>query len=149
MGRGAYYSPILIGFALALLSKDAYAAVLPAEPPWRFWLLASLIALATGCVCQLAMVGSQGAFAQVLPGPGGRSIRGGGAVLGGWLLLLTIALGGATALLAAQPEMTRGVIWLGVGITAAAAIATSITYVWCWPVAQRDFDARGSASRHE
>jgi len=83
------------------------------------------------------MVGAQGAFAQVLPVPGGKSIRGGTAALGGWMLIGWFALSNVTVVLAFG------------GMTAAAYVVGAIalgvlgvvlgTYIWGLPAAVADF----------
>lgn len=137
MGRWTYYSPLLLGFVVALLAEDLYEPILPPTPAWQHWLGAALLSLACGVYLQLALIGSQGAFAQVLPLPGGRSVRGAGAVGGGWLLLAALALTFVCGLLlweSVQPAAT--IAGAAAGVAGAVVI---LIYVWCWPTAQRDF----------
>ena len=137
MGPLAYYSPLAIGTVLAALLLATYRQHLPVMPGWQLALLAVAICAGAGLACQLLMVAAQGAFAQVLPAPGGRSIRGGGAVLAGWLLLIGLLFGFAAALLVAQGMILPADI--AGAISLACLIATAITYIWCWPAAVRDF----------
>ena len=95
------------------------------------------IALGAGLVCQLVLLGTQGAFAQVLPVPGGRSIRGPAAVFTGAALLFALGCGGAAAVLGLeQVGLFASLLTVVSGLLALTAIAT---YVWCWPAALRDF----------
>ncbi len=137
VGRWTYYSPALLGTAVAALLCASYNEYLPALVDWQYGMLIVGICLATGLGCQLLMVAAQGAFAQVLPVPGGRSIRGGGAMLSGWLLLIGTALGFAAILLALE-EFERAA-WIAGGIGLAALAAAIVGYVWNWPTAQVDF----------
>jgi hypothetical protein len=88
------------------------------------------------------LIGVQGAFAQVLPVPAGRSIRGRGAVTGGLLIITCVALGAVAGLLQSE-ELARAALVVGV-LSLAAGGAAAITYVWCWPIAVRDFGKRGA-----
>lgn len=137
MGRWTYYSPSLLGAALAALLLVTYDEYLPVAGGWRYWLIIVGGCVGGGLVCQLAMVAAQGAFAQVLPAPGGRSIRGGGAVLAGWLLLLALLLILAGGLLALEEVTPAALVVGGAGVL--ALIAAGLTYAWCWPTAVRDF----------
>lgn len=137
MGALTYYSPLGIGAVLAALLLVTYRQHLPALPGWQLALLAVAICAAAGLACQLLMVAAQGAFAQVLPAPKGRSIRGRGAVVAGWLLLIGVLLGFATALLLAQAMSLPADIAGGMSLL--CLIAAAITYIWCWPTAVRDF----------
>ncbi len=138
MSRMTYFSPAMIGAAFAAMMLATYWERLPIMNPWLFWLLMVGGCVLAGAMCQLAMVGAQGAFAQVLPMPGGRSIRGGGAVLAGWLLLLSLVLNLAALMLGLESGLGRPTI-----VAAAAgqvlAVAALATYLWCWPTATRDF----------
>ena len=138
MGRWSYYSAILLGTAFAYLARDLYDATIPPEPTWKYWTLVSLAAVGFGLACQLAMIGAQGAFAQVLPVPGGRSVRGGGAVGGGWLILLWFGLSCAGGLL--YWESAGVTAWVALGAGQAALIVAAMVYIWAWPAAIRDFD---------
>ncbi len=138
MGRWTYYSPILIGIIFALLARELLDRAVPREPAWYYWLIVSGAALLFGLQCQILMIGAQGVSAQVLPVPGGRSIRGRAAVGTGWLLLAWFAFVLVGTVLT----------WEGAGLVATIALCLSllallsavITYIWCWPTALRDFD---------
>jgi hypothetical protein len=137
MGRWAYYSPLFVGIMLVVLVNDALRTALPTLAAGWQWLIVAGAALAVGIQCQVLMVGVQGAFAQVLPVPRGRSIRGPGAVIGGWLLVLWVGLAGAAALLQYGGV---GPAALVVGVAALAALlAAGLVYVWSLPAAMADF----------
>jgi hypothetical protein len=145
MGRWSYYSPILLGVALALsLALSLHGSIegyFPALPGWARWPFFVGIALGVGLLCQLVLIGLQGAFAQVLPVPIGRSIRGGGAVLAGVLLLLAVGLGLAAGLLLLEQVGGSALVLAAfAGLAAAAAV---VTYVWNLPAAGRDFGQEG------
>ena len=73
----------------------------------------------------------------MLPVPWGRSIRGGGAVLAGSLLLVWFALGLVCALLRAEGLGTAALV---VGALALASLVGAVmVYVWHLPAAVRDF----------
>ncbi len=137
MGRFTYYSPFGLGFALILILhgwvRESSPAVLAAWP----WLFVGLVAIGVGLLCQLVMIGVQGAFAQVLPAPGGRSIRGGAARLAGGLLIGC----GAAALIGAllRSEGLGVASWVLLGLSAAQAAGAILIYIWSWPTALRDF----------
>jgi hypothetical protein len=158
MSRFTYYSPLWAG---ALLAALAVAALVDSPPgplrsPFSGWpRIMDLAArcLAFGLLCQLVMLGCQGAFAQVLPVPGGRSIRGRGAVTAGGLLLAAIVSAVAayqiatTELADLGPVLTGNaarsgpMAWVAAGIGAASLLGAAISYVWCLPAAIRDFDS--------
>jgi hypothetical protein len=142
MGFWTYYSPLGIGVVLALVLHEAIWAHAPAMPAWGRWPFVAGVAVGVGLLCQLMLIGVQGAFAQVLPVPVGRSIRGPGAMLGGWLIIVAIVLGAAGGLLRSEELHRAGLVIVVLGLLAAAGAL--ITYVWCWPTAVRDFgkDAR-------
>ena len=77
-------------------------------------------------------------FAQVLPVPVGKSIRGRGAVITGCLILAASVVSGASCLIA-MDEVTRAAIVIGV-IGAALVLCALGAYIWCPPAAARDFD---------
>lgn len=137
MGRWTYYSPIALGALLVLVMNDSLRAALPTLEPWVRWLVVAGVALVVGLQSQVLMIGAQGAFAQVLPVPWGKSIRGGGAVTAGWLLILWVALSGVTVLLATE-AVTRAALVLGIASVAALAVAL-VVYVWNIPAAVPDF----------
>ncbi len=127
-----YYSPLCIGAViwLGILVSQGHSV-------FRNPLLLSSL-LAAGLACQLLMIGVQGAFAQVLPVPFGKSIRGRGAVVTGSLILAASVASSASWLIA-MDEVTRDAIVIGV-IAAALALSALGAYIWCLPAAARDFD---------
>ena len=135
MGRWTYYAPLWLG---TLLAAGLYAANLAQLTPWPVWVHVVAVVVGAplvGLGLQLGLIGAQGAFAQVLPVPWGRSIRGGGAVLAG--SLLWFALGLICALLRSEG---LGIAALVVGALALASlVAAVVVYVWHVPAAVRDF----------
>lgn len=132
---------MLGGFALAALMHDTIWASSPIKLNENLhWVVVFLVGLSWAIAFQLLMVGSQGLFAQVLPVPGGRSIRGGMAVLGGALIWLFVLSTSIARLLAGEQlkwvPTAMGVVGL------LAAIGAVICYVWGWPTAVRDFADR-------
>lgn len=143
MGRWTYYSPLLLGFVFILLLNDSLREqqwMLPLTP-LRQWLAVLGLAVGFGLLVQLVMVGAQGAFAQVLPVPGGRSFRGRPAVLGGASLVAAVAATIVAAFL--YNEGLRSAAWtLGV-VAAVAYLLVCLVYFWSMPIAVHDFGARG------
>ena len=137
MGRWAYYSPFFIGGILAALLLSTYREFLPTEAPWQFWGLLLLVACGAGLACQLLMLGAQGAFAQVLPATGGRSVRGSGAMLAGWLLMGGEVLAIVAALLAVEGVRVAAIVFGALALLTLLGAVT--TYAWMWPTAVRDF----------
>lgn len=135
MTRLTYYAPFWIGVAIGVgvLLADGYENI----PSPRVPIIAGQ-ALLAGLAVQLTMLGLQGAFAQVLPVPVGRSIRGKGAVITGVLIMLS-GLGGVAARLIAVDEVTRGTIVVGIASGVCFACAIGV-YIWCLPAAVRDFE---------
>ncbi len=137
MGRWTYYSPLLLGTIIAAILLATYREFLA----WQgamLWIGGICVAGLAGLACQLLMLGVQGAFAQVLPAPSGRSIRGRGAVLTGGLILLALALGLVTAALHAEPGLT-GWYWTAAALSVASLLAAIGAYAWNMPTAVRDF----------
>ncbi|MBL8880683.1 MAG: hypothetical protein JNG88_16340 [Phycisphaerales bacterium] len=133
MNAWTYYSPMWGG---ALAAGVVYYNILGTVPPgWRVlgWLACLVVAL----ICQMLMIGAQGAFGQVLPVIGGKSIRGSGAILCGTLLLAGtgLALVGLVLTYEAVTLGGRAVFILG-GASLTAALAA---YFWNIPAAVRDF----------
>ncbi len=128
----AYYSPFWIGALIWLSILVAQGHSVFTDP----LLLGSV--LAAGLACQLVMIGVQGAFAQVLPVPVGKSIRGRGAVITG-SLILAASVASAASCVIAMDEVTRAAVVIGV-IGAALVLCASGAYVWCLPTAASDFD---------
>lgn len=133
MNAWTYYSPLWGG---ALAAGVVYYNILETIPPaWRSvgWAGCLVVAL----ICQLLMIGAQGAFGQVLPVIGGRSIRGGGAMLCGSLILAGTALLVIGALLTYETVTFGGRFVLAAG--GAALLAALGAYFWNVPAAVRDF----------
>jgi hypothetical protein len=137
MGRWTYYSPLGLGVLLVLLLNDSLRASVPTYAPAVQWLIVAAYALGAALAAQVLMIGAQGAFAQVLPVPRGRSIRGGAAVSAGWLFIAWVVLGLTTALLYSE-EIGTAALVLGVCDLAALAGALGI-YFWNIPAALPDF----------
>lgn len=140
MGRWTYYAPLWLGTLLTAAFYLANIGKMPPRPVATHALIVAVGAPLLGIILQLATVGLQGAFAQVLPVPWGRSIRGRAAVIGGTLLLSTIVLG----VLAVFFRFNGlGVVAMIVGsVGAASLIGAAWTYFWSIPAAVRDFDER-------
>lgn len=138
MSVWTYYSPIGVGFLLVLILHETVGGYAPVEwPLWTRWPFVIVIGILSGLLCELLLIGVQGAFAQVLPVPVGRSIRGRGAVLGGALIIAAVALAAIAGLLKIQDMLApAGVTTV---LCALAAVGAVITYFWSWPVAVRDF----------
>ena len=137
MGRWTYYSPLWLGALLVFALNDALRQALPPLEPWAHWLIVVVVAVVVGVQCQVLMVGAQGAFAQVLPVPIGRSIRGRAAVIGGWLLIAWVTLACATVLLGYE-EVTLAARVLG-GMSVASLAGAIVVYVWNIPAVVADF----------
>jgi hypothetical protein len=136
MGRWTYYSPLVLGTLLVVAMNESLRAMLT-MPDWAEWLVVVGIAVAVGVQCQILMIGAQGAFAQVLPVPVGKSIRGGAAALAGWLLIVWVVLSAVTVLLGFEAVTQAAVV---VGIASLAALASMVVvYVWSLPAAVADF----------
>jgi len=138
MGRFTYYSPLWLGLLLTLALNSLVREAAPPQSETRFWLLVTAIGVGVGLVCQLGLIGAQGAFGQVLPVPRGRSLRGRPASVSGWLLLLAIALGASAGLLWIEKglQAVRVIIAVLAGLALAAAL---IVYAWNLPAAVSDF----------
>lgn len=137
MGRMTYYAPLLIGFLFGAATANLAFPELDAASRWWFWTGVVLMGLQVGVVCQTAMIGAQGVWAQVLPVPGGRSIRGQIAVFSGTCLLASMVTGVASGLLLLEDMTTPALI---VGVLHWALLLTAIGgYIWGWPLARRDF----------
>jgi hypothetical protein len=138
MGRWTYYSPLLLGTVLSFILFLTYRELLPPLPAWLLWLSGCVGALLAGLCCQLVLIGSQGAFAQVLPVPSGRSIRGRGAVVTGVLALAGLGLGAVAGLLRAE-EGLQFWSFLAGALSLASLLAAMAAYIWSLPAAVRDF----------
>lgn len=137
MGRATYYSPFMLGVAVTLSLHSVIRGGMP--PDWGDWSWVALggVSLGVGTLCQLLMIGAQGLFAQVIPVPAGRSIRGPGAKACGAAVLLCGVLAAATALLRSEQMSTP--MWVALGLSVASGAVALLTYIWCWPTAVRDF----------
>ena len=138
MGRWTYYSPLWLGALLVLLMNESVRAQLPKAEPWVQWLAVAGLAVVFALQCQVLMIGAQGAFAQVLPVPGGKSIRGRAAVVTGGLLIAWFGLVGVTVLLGYE-EVTTAATVLGV-LSLASLGGAIVVYVWSLPIAVADFE---------
>ncbi len=137
MGPWTYYSPLWLGMLLAFVSHDTIRQRLTEPDAWTAWAVVAGVGAVLGLAGQVLLIGVQGVFAQVLPVPGGRSIRGRGAVGGGFLLIVFVAFTGVAALLWSEELAMASWILAGIGLLAGAGAV--LTYIWCWPVAVRDF----------
>jgi hypothetical protein len=149
MGFWSYYAPLWGGFLLVLALNDTVRAAVRETPPWNSpvgaWTVVILLGLALGINFQLLFVGAQGAFAQVLPVPWGKSVRGRPAVVGGWLLMLAMGLGLITAALLWEAVTVAGSV---VGMVGGAALALfAVVYVWSLPAAVADFGRERPTAR--
>jgi len=140
MGFWTYYSPLGLGLLLTLVLHEAVWAHAPLLPMWAYWPFVVVVGVGVGLLCQLMLIGVQGAFAQVLPVPVGRSIRGRGAVVGGGLIIACVVLAAVAGLLRLE-ELGRAALTIGL-LSLASAVGAGISYIWCWPTAVRDFDKR-------
>ena len=139
MGPWSYYSPLWLAALIVLALNDFIRGAL-LRPEWQEWLILAGVAAAAAVQAQLAMFGAQGVFAQVLPVPIGKSIRGGPAVLSGALLLGWVLLSCAAILLGYEEV---GLPARMVGVAALAALAGAlVVYIWALPTAVADFRAR-------
>lgn len=130
-----YFSPLWLGTLIAAAVLSAFYRDLPSTT--RMWLAAAGCP-GVGLLWQLALIGAQGAFAQVLPVPIGRSIRGRSAVVAGALILVAATGAVGTALVGYEQFDIVGKILAGV--SAAALVGAAGTYAWSIPAAVRDFD---------
>ncbi len=137
MGPWAFYSPLFFGALLVLAMNEPIRGLMPRLPPATQWTVIAGVAVLAALQSQILMLGAQGAFAQVLPVPIGRSLRGRPAVVAGWLLILWVVLSATTALLAVE-QVTTAAYVTGVIAIAALAVAAGI-WIWGWPTAVADF----------
>ncbi|MBP7746843.1 MAG: hypothetical protein KA383_12000 [Phycisphaerae bacterium] len=136
MGRATYYSPLWLG-ALLVLALNEPLRVGLTLPDATEWLIVAALAIAAGLQSQVLLVGAQGAFAQVLPVPWGRSVRGRSAALAGWLLIAWVWLSVVTVMLGFE-TVTQAALVVGV-LSLAALAGALIVYIWNIPAAVRDF----------
>jgi hypothetical protein len=128
---------MVLGALLVLALNESIRAPYASREPWVQWTLVGVVAVLFGLQCQILMIGAQGAFAQVLPVPGGRSIRGRAAVLGGWLLIVWFAAASISVVLW-MSGMFAATLVLQI-IAVAALLAAIATYIWSLPAAMADF----------
>ena len=142
MGPWTYYSPFLAGLVLPFGVHQLFFDSLAFQglEPWQKWLQLGGYALVLGITLQLMMIGCQGAFAQVLPVPVGKSVRGRSAVVAGAGLVIGTLAGLAAYYIWAQGSPQIAMI--AGGVAAGGAVIAAIAYVWAWPMAVRDFAAR-------
>lgn len=138
MGRMTYYAPLWLGTIIGIILMWGSHELHGGGEPMSHKLKAAVNGFLIGCVCQTIMIGLQGVFAQVLPVPGGRSIRGQTAAVSGTMLLASVALGLVAGLLAYEKVQT-GALFVG-GAAGAALLAALVAYLWGLPLAQRDFE---------
>ena len=135
MGPWTYYSPLWVGAGFVVLLNDALRRLVPLWPAWGQWLLVAAAAVGTGVLCQLVLIGAQGAFAQVLPAPGGRSVRGRTAAVTGWLILAWCAGQAFLGLTLISGDLRA---YAG-AISGALLVAAAVSYLWSLPEAVEDF----------
>jgi hypothetical protein len=142
MSAWSYYSPFWLGTLIAALVMALGWNSLWELPGWQVTLILGGVSLAFGVLCQIEMFAVQGAFGQVLPVPGGRTIRGRAAVFAG--VFLFCAVKGALICAFFVSEGVRGQAMLA-GVTAGGLLLAFLgLYAWSLPAAVRDFaDDRG------
>lgn len=145
MGPWTYYSPLWLGTIIAGVVGYNALDQLPPMAAWLLWLVFVVGCVLVGVQCQLVMIGAQGVFAQVLPVPRGRSIRGRGAIAGGGFLLGWVAFGVVSGVLLLEELRVVPLVLAGVSLVCLAGAV--VTYAWCWPFAVRDFDKRAMQSQ--
>lgn len=141
MNQFTYWSPLVFGTLLFALFASANLQDGPA------WLIASsrgaqaawisVGALLAGLHAQIVMFGCQGFFAQCLPVPIGKTIRGSGASAAGLLMLLYFV--GALAWTLVGPVLEGLLFVVATGVPIALAAAAMTAYLWSLPTAVRDF----------
>ncbi len=136
MNAWTYYSPLWLGVLLILALNDSIRASMTYSDTQE-WLIVAACAVSAGILCQGLLIGAQGAFAQVLPVPIGRSLRGGAAMAIGWLLIIAIVLAAATTLLAYETVGVPAKVCGAAG--GAALLAGAVIYLWNIPTAVADF----------
>jgi hypothetical protein len=142
--RAGYYSPLWIGALIAAVMLWQNPLLVNRFPtPGAYWGAYIVCCVVGGLISQLIMLGSQGAFAQVLPVPGGRSLRGKSATVSGVSLLAAVGLLGAAGFFYVERSTGMATVapWFAVG--GAAALVVSVTaYFWGLPTAVADFGGR-------
>lgn len=137
MGRWTYYAPLWLGILVILSLNDAIRGAMSTLEPWQQWAIVFGGAVAGGLHCQVLMIGSQGAFAQVLPVPGGKSIRGTPAAAAGWLLIGWFVLGIATLLLLLEAISAAAIV--AAALSGTVLLSAGAIYAWNLPAAVADF----------
>ncbi|MBU0638118.1 MAG: hypothetical protein KKB50_04575 [Planctomycetes bacterium] len=140
MGPWTYFAPFWLGTLVAAALYGSSYEQLPPLSKAGYVLAGGLGCPVLGVICQVVMVATQGAFAQVLPVPWGRTIRGGGAVFTGALLLVGVLLGVVAGLLWMEELFTATMVIGVIGVLAVAAAV--LGYIWNIPAAVRDFGVR-------
>jgi len=144
MGRAAYYSPMVLGVLLVLGLNRAVLEdprVAPLSEGAR-WAMLGVVCVLAGLLCQLLMIGAQGLFAQVLPVPGGRSVRGRPAKAAGSLIIVAASCAFAGAVF--ESEGWGPMAWGAWGLCLLSGVGALLIYIWSWPMAERDFCDRPS-----
>lgn len=142
MGPWTYYLPFIVGLLLPFGLHQAFFASprMVGLEVWQQWSLLGLSGLGLAVTFQALMIGAQGAFAQVLPVPFGKSVRGRSAVVAGGGLIATVLVGLVALFLYDQGSSGPGLI--AAVVTGVAALISLTAYVWSWPMAVRDFASR-------
>lgn len=144
MSRWGYYSPLWIGFVVGLILLKSMIAQGPEEESLVYWSKLLGGAVIAAFVTQLGMLGAQGAFAQVMPATGGRSIRGRVAVVSGVCILAAIVSAAVSGFLFAD-STTEGTNLAGVVVACLAGallVAAGVSYFWGMPAAVDDFGGK-------
>jgi hypothetical protein len=139
MGPLTYFAPFVFALLGTVLAGFSLPDLFPQRVPWMFWTALVVTSLANAVLAQFLMIGAQGAFAQVMPVPWGRSIRGSGALLAGVLIILAVVSFVAAGIL--RLEELGGPALVALIIGGAATLWAIIIYVWNLPIAVRDFGA--------
>lgn len=147
MGPWTYYSPLWLGALLVLAINDMIRAAY-LHPDWLEWLIVAGWAVVSGVALQVLFVGAQGVFAQVIPVPLGKSIRGGAGAGIGWALIAGILLLAVAGLL--FREGVSRAAWVLLAVSVISFGTAIVLYVWNVPAAVRDFgDGRRRGARAE
>ncbi len=140
MNALTYYSPLWLGVLIVVALNESVRGMVPTYSPAAQWGVVSIVAIVAALQCQVLMIGAQGAFAQALPVPFGKTVRGGYAVFAGWMLIAWVGLSGVTVLLGYQAVTAASRM---VGIASFAALGVFFaTYFWSLPTATADFSTR-------
>jgi len=145
VGPWTYYAPLWLG---SLVAAALYVGNLGQLPPWPNWVHAVAVVIGAplvGVQLQLGLIGLQGAFAQVMPVPRGRTIRGRAAVVVGALLLGWSGSGLAAALLRSEGLNVPPLVVAGVALV--CLVAAGVAYIWSLPSAMRDFGSERQTLR--